>query len=342
MPPASAPCPRTRGRPSTSARTSPAWASTSDGAGGAARRRRTRAARRSSCPRRSMNGSPPYSGSVEERMFAPGAVTSGLSAWPNGVSPPAEKLVGTPGQVVGTSSRSLVNRTVTAPAVPAPAARSLAPSRSEIVPPAPWKIENPGSPAADSATTMPIAPAARARSTFAWYWQPPRLTSAIAPCSDPAGSAPSQRNRFAPAIAPDVDQALVRPESMPAERRPWARRESARGPRATRPRTTHRRRASSSSRPRRSHRARSRASPPCRDRRSPGRSRPRRSGRRRRERRWRRSRSARRCAGSACGPPPEKLITSIPSCTAASNAFTISGVVPEQQPPSGSGTLKTR
>ena len=46
--------------------------------------------------------------------------------------------------------------------------------------------------------------------------------------------------------------------------------------------------------------------------------------------------------GSACGPPPEKLITSIPSCTAASNAFTISGVDPEQQPPSGSGTLKTR
>ncbi len=46
--------------------------------------------------------------------------------------------------------------------------------------------------------------------------------------------------------------------------------------------------------------------------------------------------------GSACGPPPEKLITSIPSRTASSNAATISGVVPEQQPPSGSGTLKTR
>ena len=46
--------------------------------------------------------------------------------------------------------------------------------------------------------------------------------------------------------------------------------------------------------------------------------------------------------GSACGPPPEKLMTSMPSATAASNAATISGVVPEQQPPSGSGTLKTR
>ena len=46
--------------------------------------------------------------------------------------------------------------------------------------------------------------------------------------------------------------------------------------------------------------------------------------------------------GSACGPPPEKLMMSIPSATAASNAETISGVVPEQQPPSGSGTLNTR
>ena len=31
-------------------------------------------------------------------------------------------------------------------------------------------------------------------------------------------------------------------------------------------------------------------------------------------------------AGSVCGPPPEKLITSIPSLTAASNAAMISGV----------------
>src|SRR3972149_9361198 len=46
--------------------------------------------------------------------------------------------------------------------------------------------------------------------------------------------------------------------------------------------------------------------------------------------------------GSLCGPPPEKLMTSMPSATAASNAATISGVLPEQQPPSGCGTLKTR
>ena len=48
--------------------------------------------------------------------------------------------------------------------------------------------------------------------------------------------------------------------------------------------------------------------------------------------------------GSACGPPPEKLMTSMPSRTAASKAATISGLFAEQQPPSGdgAGTLKTR
>ena len=48
--------------------------------------------------------------------------------------------------------------------------------------------------------------------------------------------------------------------------------------------------------------------------------------------------------GSACGPPPEKLMTSIPSRTAASKAATISGLLAEQQPPSGAGagTLNTR
>ena len=45
-------------------------------------------------------------------------------------------------------------------------------------------------------------------------------------------------------------------------------------------------------------------------------------------------------AGSVCGPPPEKLITSIPSRTAASKAATISGVLPTW--PTGVGTLKIR
>ena len=45
-------------------------------------------------------------------------------------------------------------------------------------------------------------------------------------------------------------------------------------------------------------------------------------------------------AGSVCGPPPEKLMTFIPSATAASNACTISGVFAWW--PSGVGTVKTR
>ncbi len=47
-------------------------------------------------------------------------------------------------------------------------------------------------------------------------------------------------------------------------------------------------------------------------------------------------------AGSDCGPPPEKLTTSIPSAIAASNAAMISGVLALQQPPSGAGWLNTR
>ena len=50
--------------------------------------------------------SPANSGSVDERTWAPGAVTSGLSACPKGVSPDEVKLVGTPAHVVGTSSVS--------------------------------------------------------------------------------------------------------------------------------------------------------------------------------------------------------------------------------------------
>ena len=45
-------------------------------------------------------------------------------------------------------------------------------------------------------------------------------------------------------------------------------------------------------------------------------------------------------AGSVCGPPPEKLMTFMPSATADSNASTISGVLASW--PSGVGTVKTR
>ena len=45
-------------------------------------------------------------------------------------------------------------------------------------------------------------------------------------------------------------------------------------------------------------------------------------------------------AGSVSAPPPEKLITSMPSATAASKAVTISGELATN--PSGLGMLKTR
>ena len=45
-------------------------------------------------------------------------------------------------------------------------------------------------------------------------------------------------------------------------------------------------------------------------------------------------------AGSVCGPPPEKLITFMPSLTACSNAAAMSG--DSAMLPAGVGTLKTR
>ena len=113
-------------------------------------------------------GSPANSGSVEEMISAPGAVTSGFSACPKGVRPPAEKLVGTPAQLVGTSSTSRVNRTCAAPPAPAIAVRSRDPSRSEIVPPERrLKSANVGSPPLFSAITIPTAPAFPAIVSFA-------------------------------------------------------------------------------------------------------------------------------------------------------------------------------
>ena len=147
--------------------------------------------------------SPANSGSVDEITCAPGAIKSGFNAWPNGVRPPAEKLVGTPAQVVGTSRMSRVNRTVTAPPDPAAAARMRAPSRSEMTPPeSPEKSAKVGSPARFSATINPLAPALRARAAFTLYGQPPRETSAMAPLSEPAGGVVSHSWRLIPLIRP--------------------------------------------------------------------------------------------------------------------------------------------
>src|SRR5262245_3762596 len=173
-------------------------------------RSRRRAAAPDTCgaeklvPSRTANWSPANSGSVDDRICAPGAVTSGLSALPKGVKPLDVKLVGTPAQLVPTSSTSRLNRIVAAPPDPAIACLSRAPSRSEIVPPLSLNRGNVGSPGRFSAMTIPIAPASLARAAFASYGHPPRLTSAIAPRSDPAGSAgPSpQSKRLAPPMVP--------------------------------------------------------------------------------------------------------------------------------------------
>ena len=57
-------------------------------------------------PSRTAKWSPANSGRVDERIWAPGAVTSGLSACPKRVKPDEVKLVGTPAHVVGTSRMS--------------------------------------------------------------------------------------------------------------------------------------------------------------------------------------------------------------------------------------------
>ena len=55
-------------------------------------------------PSKEANGEPPVAlRSVAERISPPGAATSGLSACPNAVGPPEEKLVTTPERPVMTS-----------------------------------------------------------------------------------------------------------------------------------------------------------------------------------------------------------------------------------------------
>ncbi len=268
---------------------------------------------------------------------------SGLSALPKGVSPDEVKLVGTPAQVVGTSVIWRVKRTVTAPPLVAAAARSRAPSRSEMTPPAIEKIPNVGSPGRFSAITIPVAPAALARAAFASYGQPPRLTRAIAPRRDPAGSVPSQSWRLAPATVPTSTSrwfAEIHDGGMLSEGEngigptpPGATTVIA-GPKTCAFATAPTLIASGAvaGEPAVPSPKKSRSLPAEMTGTTPARTMFVTAGMRTSVR------------GSACGPPPEKLMMSIPSRTAASNAATISGLFAEQQPPSGAGagTLKTR
>ena len=120
-------------------------------------------------PSKTANGAPANSGSVDERIWPPGAATSGFSRWSKFVGPAEEKLVMTPLRPVWISCGSLVEvaRKLVRPPCAARYARRFAPSRSEIIPPgsASWIGMKFGSPNRLSTSTMPRCrlPCARAR-----------------------------------------------------------------------------------------------------------------------------------------------------------------------------------
>ena len=228
------------------------------------------------------------------------------------------------------------------PVVPI-APRSAAPSTSATMPPGirSWTGIGFASPERLSTRTIPVAPACLARPAFETNEHVPRETSAIAPLSELAGSwfsapfgsaALPHRWRstgwpFVPDDRADVDELLVRVrprvgrvaarldrhvEDLPAARveRDERRREDLRvRDRCDRDRV---RRGS-----RRARRAESEVVAVV----------PRRDDRARRLPPRRCSIAAIRTSftGSDCGPPPEKLMTSMPSLTVCSNASAISG-----------------
>ena len=79
--------------------------------------------------------SPACSGSVDDRICDPGAATSGLRAWPNGVRPPAEKLAGTPAQVVDLERVAVeADRDRTHRRRPSPRVAGCRPGRRSLLP----------------------------------------------------------------------------------------------------------------------------------------------------------------------------------------------------------------
>jgi hypothetical protein len=85
-------------------------------------------------PSKTANG-PPAMASVAERIWPPGAPTSGFNWWPKAVRPPDEKLVTMPLRPVKSSSGSRPTRIGARPPFPARYERSCSPSRSETIPP---------------------------------------------------------------------------------------------------------------------------------------------------------------------------------------------------------------
>ncbi len=275
---------------------------------------------------------------------------SGFSLWSKAVSPAEEKLVGTPGHVVATSTcSSAVTRKRPRPPEPATAWRIRAPSRSEIVPPGMPKPKGTavGSPARSSASSRPTAPAWEALRPFASNEQPPRVASAIAPASDLAGSVvphswrPTGRPSVplivptsitcwsalthAGGIAPGAGTNGIGPmaagaTSVRALVKTWLFAVAA----------TLMASGAVEGEPTVPSPKRSRSLPAEMTGTTPALT------------TLFTTRTIGSRAGSLCGPPPEKLMTSIPSATAASNAAMISGVLALQQPPSGAGWLNTR
>src|SRR5438445_12464129 len=139
-------------------------------------------------PSKTANGVPPVnSGSVEERIDPPGAETSGFKRWTKAVGPPEEKLVTIPLRPVSTLWIRLPIVTLDTPPVLARYARRLAPSRSLIMPAGrgSWIGIGFASPGRLSTRTRASAPARAARIAFEMNVQWPREASAMSPLRDP-------------------------------------------------------------------------------------------------------------------------------------------------------------
>ena len=138
-------------------------------------------------PSKDANGAPANSGRVEERISPPGAATSGFIRWPNGVGPADENAVIVPPRPGCSSCFANENRTAALPPTPRRKSRSRAPSRSEIVPAGMSSAIVSASPERLSTSTIPTAPPYSARISFETSAHPPRKTSAIVPLSDERG-----------------------------------------------------------------------------------------------------------------------------------------------------------
>ena len=301
-------------------------------------------------PSKTANGAPANSGSVEERICPPGARDVRLQQVAEG-----GRAGGGEARDRRRCGRSRCSRGSPpiaerrAAAVRRPGRRAAARRRGRRSSRRDRRA-GPGSefasPARLSTRTIPIAPAACARARLRAKVQVPRETSAIAPVSEPAGQRASRRRSRLPGgpqrcavdrlavradDRADVDERLVavrpRPGRVAGRRRTGSCCRLAGAPGAV---TRQRRREDvrvrdGGDRDRVGRGARRAGRAERRSRR--GRCRPRSPGRRPRRRRSCTASISASLAGSVCGPPPEKLITSMPSLTAASNAATISGVL---------------